>query len=371
MLEHVKLNDTVYFTINYHNPTGGYSMPSARPPRWLVYRGAEVQPLLSGPLVSRGILGSYVGVFIANAANGFEDGLFYDVQASGFINNESVFNAVKQFVVGDLADVNLIRVNGVPINVTQEVKADIVKCSGVAVTLNDFNKNSSSVVTIATSGITANSIVAGALNGKGDWPVGKTGYTLTPVTGLGNQTATITGNLAGNVTGSIGSVGPNGIVGASIGAGALNGKGDWNVGKTGYTLTPVTGLGNQAANLTGNINGVVSSVAVTPEVLHINAVDSWAPATRTLNLSIGGLLPDQYNNLTVVLYDATNRPSVRRIVDTLTTGIIVDADFNFVPVAGNIIKVFLTPVATGSGGGGDPQEIAEAVYDELTRDHSI
>lgn len=59
--------------------------------------------------------------------------------------------------------------------------------------------------------------VAGAgltnLGGSGNnWNVGKTGYSLTPTTGLGNQTANITGsissvtgNVDGNVTGSVGS----------------------------------------------------------------------------------------------------------------------------------------------------------------------
>ncbi|MFN7318428.1 MAG: hypothetical protein ACK5S6_02855, partial [bacterium] len=46
----------------------------------------------------------------------------------------------------------------------------------------------------------------------------------------------------------------------SISAGALNGKGDWNIGKTGYALTAGTGLGNQTANITGNISGSIGSV---------------------------------------------------------------------------------------------------------------
>jgi hypothetical protein len=67
----------------------------------------------------------------------------------------------------------------------------------------------------------------------------KTGYTLTPTTGLGNQTANITGNLSGsvgsvtgsvgsvtgnvggNVAGSVGSVAAGGITASSIAAGAI------------------------------------------------------------------------------------------------------------------------------------------------------
>lgn len=47
--------------------------------------------------------------------------------------------------------------------------------------------------------------------------------------------------------------GSGSITAASVAASALNGKGDWNVGKTGYTLTATTGLGNQTADITGTI----------------------------------------------------------------------------------------------------------------------
>ena len=69
---------------------------------------------------------------------------------------------------------------------------------------------------ITANWLTAAGIAATALNGKGDWNIGKTGYALT---------------LA-----------------------------DWNVGKTGYSLTATTGLGAQTANITGNLSGSVGSV---------------------------------------------------------------------------------------------------------------
>jgi len=84
--------------------------------------------------------------------------------------------------------------------------------------------------------ITAAAVAASALNGKGDWNFGKTGYTLTATTGLGNQTANITGNLSGsvgsvtgavgsvtgNVSGSVASVASGGISAASFSAGAID-----------------------------------------------------------------------------------------------------------------------------------------------------
>jgi hypothetical protein len=132
---------------------------------------------------------------------------------------------------------------------------------------------------ITSNWLTAAGIAASALDGKGNWNVGKTGYTLTATTGLGNQTANLTGNVSGSVgsvtgavgsvTGAVGSVTAavtlptipaNWIAAAGIAASALNGKGDWNVGKTGYALTATTGLGNQTANITGNLSGSVGSV---------------------------------------------------------------------------------------------------------------
>jgi len=53
----------------------------------------------------------------------------------------------------------------------------------------------------------------------------KSGYSLTAVTGLGNQTANITGNLSGSVgsvTGAIGSVSAGGIAAGVLTAGAQN-----------------------------------------------------------------------------------------------------------------------------------------------------
>ena len=71
---------------------------------------------------------------------------------------------------------------------------------------------------ITANWLTAAGIAASALDGKGNWNIGKTGYSLTATTGLGNQTADITGNLSGSVgsvTGAVGSV--TGAVGSVTG----------------------------------------------------------------------------------------------------------------------------------------------------------
>ena len=78
--------------------------------------------------------------------------------------------------------------------------------------------------------------------------IDKTGYSLTAITGLGNQTANITGNLSGSVgsvTGAVGSV--TGAVGSVTG----------NVGGN------VTGsVGSVLGNVAGSVNSVTSAVTV-------------------------------------------------------------------------------------------------------------
>lgn len=70
---------------------------------------------------------------------------------------------------------------------------------------------------------------------------------------------THTGAVVPAVT-TVNGLAANVITAGSINAAALNGKGDWNIGKTGYSLTANTGLGNQTANITGNLSGSVGSV---------------------------------------------------------------------------------------------------------------
>lgn len=103
-----------------------------------------------------------------------------------------------------------------------------------AVTTTTTTTNLTNLPAITANWLTASGIAAGALDGKGNWNIGKTGYTLTVTTGLGNQTADITGSLSGSVgsvTGAVGSVtGAVGSVTAAVTVGTNNDK-------TGYGLS--------------------------------------------------------------------------------------------------------------------------------------
>ncbi len=87
---------------------------------------------------------------------------------------------------------------------------------------------------IADNAFLAVNFAANSLDGKGDWNIGKTGYSLTQSfpTNFADMAITVTTGLV-----SVGTMSANVIDAASIAASAMDGKGDWNIGKTGYSLT--------------------------------------------------------------------------------------------------------------------------------------
>ncbi len=108
--------------------------------------------------------------------------------------------------------------------------------SGYALTVQDWNvgKTGYSVNALAANTITAASIAANAMDGKGNWNIGKTGYSLSQSFPTNFADMAITAST-GRVT--VGTMIANVIDAASIAASALDGKGNWNLGKTGYSLT--------------------------------------------------------------------------------------------------------------------------------------
>lgn len=112
---------------------------------------------------------------------------------------------------------------GAPASATNVPAVNVTQFGGVAGTFSggrpEVNTTHAAGTVWGSGAITAASIAAAAMNGKGDWNVGKTGYSLTATTGLGNQTANITGNLSGSVgsvTGAVGSV--TGMTASDVGA---------------------------------------------------------------------------------------------------------------------------------------------------------
>lgn len=144
---------------------------------------------------------------------------------------------------------------------------------------------------IADGAFTAAKFAASSLNGKGDWNVGKTGYSLTATTGLGNQTADITGNLSGSVgsvTGAVGSV--TGNVGGNVVG---------SVGSVTGAVGSVTGaVGSVTGDVGGNVVGSVGSVT--------GAVGSVTGAVGSVTGSVGSLAAQAKTDVNTEVVDALN-----------------------------------------------------------------
>jgi len=155
-------------------------------------------------------------------------------------------------------DVETIKTNPV-VNagtVTFPTTATLASTTNITAGTITTTTNLTNLPSIPANWITAAGITAAALNGKGNWNVGKTGYSLTATTGLGNQTSNITGNLSGSVgsvTGAVGSV--TGNVGGNV---------TGSVGSVVGAVGSVTG--NVGGNVVGSVASVTSAVAITSNV---------------------------------------------------------------------------------------------------------
>lgn len=140
MSEYIKTNDTVYFTANFYHPISGYSRAPDVTPQWLVYENNGTSSILNGSMAARtNVPGSYFGSFVASVANGFDVGAFYDVQVSGSIDSITRVASVKQFVLDDIYNVNIVQVSGEYVSSGFEtLDANIVSVSGTPVSINDF-----------------------------------------------------------------------------------------------------------------------------------------------------------------------------------------------------------------------------------------
>ncbi len=189
-----------------------------------------------------------------------DDSLILPIRLDFMVVNANVYDSLFAAAATDYLQVDTTQISGTT-QTANDVGADVnailldtaeigtagaglTNIGTIATVTNLTNLPSIPANWITTAGITdgaftAAKFAASSLDGKGDWNVGKTGYSLTATTGLGNQTANITGNLSGSVgsvTGAVGSV--TGAVGSVTGAvGSVSGNVDGNVtGSVGSNL---------------------------------------------------------------------------------------------------------------------------------------
>lgn len=130
------------------------------------------------------------------------------------------------------------------------------------------------VGTLNSNVITAASIAAAAMNGKGDWNIGKTGYS---VNALGANTITAA------------SINANAFTAVKFAAASLNGKGDWNIGKTGYSLSQAfpSNFADLSIDVTTGRVDIGSWVGAAPNALIAGRVDS-RPGSLAANVITAG-----------------------------------------------------------------------------------
>lgn len=241
----------------------------------------------------------------------------------------------------------------------------------------------------------------------------KTGFSLTAGTGLGNQTANITGNLSGSVgsvTGAVGSVTGNvggNVVGSvgSVTARVTANTDQWNgVGVTGMpmpTYTQPTGF--LAANF-GNLDAAVSSrmatfslptnfaalgINASGHVSRVTLVDTTTTntdmisaagirtavglASANLDTQLGDIpTVAEFNARTIpsadyfVVADYTAPPSAATIADAVW-----DESQSGHTTLGTFGYYLDARVSAVSGGGLTVQDIVDGVLDELLSGHTI
>lgn len=260
--------------------------------------------------------------------------------------------------------------------------------------------NLTNLPSIPANWLTAAGIAANALDGKGNWNVGKTGYSLTAGTGLGNQTADITGSLSGsvgsvtgNVGGSVGSVASGGITSASFAANSITAaslaadagaeiadavwdeaiSGHLTAGSTGAALNGAGSAGDPwTTTLPGSYTGSQAG-KILADILADTGTDGVAIATGTRD-AIAGAVWDVDRSLhttggtfgygvnsvggSVGWVNGPVYGGVQGGVDSIATGGITAASF-----AANAI----TAASLASDVGG---EIADAVWDESRSGHT-
>ena len=306
----ITLGETVYFNFTTRAFATGIPTVLAGSQALSVLEETNATPITAGVSVEvdrASVVGLNQATIVATGGNGYEAGKGYCVYIStGTVATVSVVGeVVAQFTIAasaaatDLANgtdgLTAIKAE------TALILADTAEIGTAGVGLSNIGTigtctavtNAVVLPAIPSNWITAAGINAAAMNGKGDWNIGKTGYALTvadwnvgktgyqlSATGVddiwnetlaGHVTADTTGLLLNewqpsgrldvvlaarmaeasiNTTGGavdtvtavtnavvLPTIPSNWITAAGINASALDGKGNWNIGKTGYALT--------------------------------------------------------------------------------------------------------------------------------------
>lgn len=262
-----KINDTLVFVANTHNPTNGMATNADAVPSYHVYEDETATPILTGTMAllnNPNTIGFYSEQITLSAANGLEKGKSYNIYIRAVVSGVTGTMS-HSFQMEAEVDANTVSVPVTAGMVTGSVLGN-VNGNVVGNVLGNVNGSVASVGTPVTVGTNND----------------KTGYTLSSpqsVNFIGNISGTITnalnvvnpvvagvvtGSVLGNVNGSVGSV--SGNVGGNV-VGNVNGNVVGSVGSVAGNVAgsvnsvtnPVT-AGNVTGSVFGNVNGSIGSV---------------------------------------------------------------------------------------------------------------
>jgi len=172
-----------------------------------------------------------------------------------------------------------------------------------------------------------------------------TGYNKSNST-IGTTTNLTTNNDKGDY--NIASIDANAITAASIASSALNGKGDWNIGKTGYTLTQAFPTNFEDMSIT-NTTGLV-------DITQTAADKSWSTTVRDLTVKTGFSL--SATGLDAIASTATGMVEIAKAIwDRILTG----ATHNITNSAGRRLRTLAGSVftdGTAQSGGNNTIQLA-------------
>ncbi len=163
-----------------------------------------------------------------------------------------------------------------------------------------INAGAFTAAKFAANWLEAGGIVAAALDGKGDWNINKTGYdlnadqsgvTIGTLNALAANVITATSINAGAFTAA--KFAASWLEAGGIVAAAFNGKGDWNIGKTGYTAGPTAASFTTAAWAAGAINAAALSTDAIAKISN-----SMFPKINTALSDIEFLMVDDTDHVT-------------------------------------------------------------------------
>lgn len=275
------IDDLLTFTVTTRNVSTGAAADADAVPAYRVYEDETGTAILTGNMAKlddASTIGFYSEQLTLSAANGFENGKSYAIYVSATV--DSVAGAQDFNFKVDVPDVNIVTAAGTAwasgaitaaVIATGAIDADAIAANAIgsseiadgAITAAKFAAGAIDATAIANGAIDAATFAANALDAV--WSTAA--RTLTagtniqlPSNGLANITAwtvDITGNVTGNLSGSVGSV--SGAVGSVTGA-----------------------VGSITGNVGGNVTGSVGSLAaqakadVNAEVVDVLTVDTFA-----------------------------------------------------------------------------------------------